>query len=98
MKNLFQRLSNVGTIITLASLIVLLLGLTGVVEVDSEKIMNIVYVVCSIGVLLGVLNNPETSGIDLPGLNYPIYKQPNLGVDEEAKAKESLKKEQGIDQ
>lgn len=98
MKNLFERLRNVGTIITLASLVVLLLSLTGVIEVDSEKVMNIVYALCSIGVLLGVLNNPETSGIDLPGINYPIYKQPNLGVDETVQAKESLKKEQGINQ
>lgn len=97
MKNLFERLRNVGTIITLASLVVLLLSLTGVVAVDSEKVMNIVYVVCSIGVVLGVLNNPETSGIDLPGVNYPVYNKPQLGVDEEAKAKESLKKEKGIE-
>lgn len=86
MKNLFQRLTNVGTIITLASLVVLLLSLTGVVEVDSEKVMNIVYVACSIGVLLGILNNPETSGIDLPGVNYPVFKEPNLKVDEIAEA------------
>lgn len=97
MKTMLERFKNVGTIITLASLVVMLLGATGVFEVDSEKVMNIVYLLCSIGTLVGIFNNPETSGIDLPGVDYPIFKQPDFSIEEETRASESLKKEKGIE-
>lgn len=65
MKDLLVRLSNVGTIIALASVILFILNNCGIL-VDNDKIMNIINGLCSIGVLLGFLNNPETNGLDLP--------------------------------
>ncbi|SKC62686.1 hypothetical protein [Maledivibacter halophilus] len=62
---MLKRLKNPGTIITLVSLVVLILVTNGV-EVDSERVMTTVKAVCSIGVVLGILNNPDTSGLDLP--------------------------------
>ncbi|EES47862.1 hypothetical protein NE172_10945 [Clostridium botulinum] len=67
MKNteLIERLKNPGTIITLVSLVILVLTTNGVL-VDNERVMTTVQAFCSIGVILGVLNNPGTDGVDLP--------------------------------
>lgn len=65
---MLRRLKNPGTIITLTSLIILIL-ITNGIEVDSDRIMTTVKAICSIGVILGILNNPETPGLDLPFLN-----------------------------
>lgn len=62
---MLNRLKNPGTIITLVSLEVLILTTNGI-EVDSERIMTTVKAIWSIGVVLGILNNPDTSGKDLP--------------------------------
>lgn len=62
---MLNRLKNPGTMITLASLIVLILTTNGI-EVDSERIITTIKAVCSIGVVLGILNNPDTPGLDLP--------------------------------
>lgn len=64
---MLKRLKNPGTIITLVSLVVLILTTNGI-EVDSERIMITVKAICSIGVVLGILNNPDTAGLDLPFL------------------------------
>ncbi|AOR23021.1 hypothetical protein [Clostridium taeniosporum] len=64
-KELIERLKNSGTIITLVSLVILVLTTNGVL-VDNEKVMTTVQAICSIGVILGILNNPETDGVDLP--------------------------------
>ncbi|NFI51677.1 hypothetical protein FDA52_01560 [Clostridium botulinum] len=60
-----ERLKNPGTIITLVSLVILVLTTNGVL-VDNERVMTTVQAFCSIGVILGVLNNPGTDGVDLP--------------------------------
>lgn len=65
MTNLLNRLKNTGTIISIASLIVLILTTNGF-EIDNERIMVTVKSLCGIGVLLGVLNNSETAGLDNP--------------------------------
>ena len=57
MKSIINRLNNKGTIISLVALIVSLLLQFGV-DIDSEKILGIVQTVCSILILLGVMNNP----------------------------------------
>ncbi|MGN2336776.1 hypothetical protein FDC58_16795 [Clostridium botulinum] len=62
---LIERLKNPGTIITLVSLVILVLTTNGVL-VDNERVMTTVQAICSIGVILGVLNNPGTDGVDLP--------------------------------
>ena len=66
--DLGKRMSNVGTILALVSAIVFILMQFGI-TVDSEKVNNVVEAVCSILVLLGILNNPKSSGIYLPFVN-----------------------------
>lgn len=65
MKEYLKRFNNVGSIIAVTSLVVLILTTVGV-EVDNDKVMIIVKALCSIGVILGVLNNSTTPGIDFP--------------------------------
>ena len=57
MKSIINRLNNRGTIISLVALIVSLLLQFGI-DINSEKIIGIVQTVCSILILLGVMNNP----------------------------------------
>ena len=67
--SLKSRLTNVGTIISLASIVVVILLQAGVIdETMSETIKTIIYLLCSAGVLLGILNNPKGNGIYLPGI------------------------------
>ena len=66
--DLGKRVSNVGTILALVSAVVFILMQFGI-TVDSEKVNNVVEAVCSILVLLGILNNPKTGGIYLPFVN-----------------------------
>lgn len=65
MNELFKRLKNTGTILSLVSAGVLILTVNGV-GVDNNRVMTTVKALCSIGVLLGVLNNPTTPGVDNP--------------------------------
>lgn len=74
LQDLLKRLSNVGTIIALASVIVFILNNCGIL-VDNEQIMNIISGLCSIGVLLGFLNNPQDSGVYLPFINDNLNKK-----------------------
>ena len=59
-KSLVTRLNNKGTIVSLTALIVSLLCQFGV-NIDSEKILTIVQTICSILILLGLLNDPTNS-------------------------------------
>lgn len=59
-KSLVTRLNNKGTIVSLAALIVSLLCQFGL-TIDSEKILTIVQTICSILILLGLLNDPTNS-------------------------------------
>lgn len=67
-KDYVTRFKNPGTIITLASLVILLLTTNGV-TVDNERVMTTVKTVCSILVVLGIMNNTDTAGLDIPGIN-----------------------------
>ena len=68
MKSLLDRLNNKGTIISLAALIVSLLVQFGF-NIDSDKVMGIVQTICSILIILGVLNDPtENSTGYIPGV------------------------------
>lgn len=62
-KEILIRLKNPGTIVSLTSLIILILTVNGV-GLDDNRIMTTVKALCSIGILLGILNNPTTSGTD----------------------------------
>ena len=59
-KSLVTRLNNKGTIVSLAALIVSLLCQFGL-NIDSEKILTIVQTICSILIILGLLNDPTNS-------------------------------------
>ncbi|MEN8079431.1 hypothetical protein ABFP60_20980, partial [Clostridioides difficile] len=56
LKSILTRLNNKGTIISLAALIVSLLCQFGL-NIDSDKILGIVQTICSILILLGLLND-----------------------------------------
>lgn len=64
-KTYFKRLSNPGSIVSLAVLIGSLLMQFGV-RVDMEWVDTTIRIVCAILVTIGILNNPTTGGIDLP--------------------------------
>lgn len=59
-KSLVTRLNNKGTIISLTALIVSLLVQFGL-EINSDKIIGIVQTICSILIILGLLNDPTDS-------------------------------------
>ena len=69
LKSILKRLNNKGTIVSLAALIVSLLCQFGL-NIDSEKILTIVQTICSILILLGLLNDPtdSTKGY-IPGIS-----------------------------
>ena len=68
-KSLVTRLNNKGTIVSLAALIVSLLVQFGL-EINSDKIIGIVQTICSILIILGLLNDPtdSTKGY-IPGIS-----------------------------
>lgn len=69
LKSIATRLNNKGTIISLAALIVSLLIQFGV-DIDSEKILGIVQTICSILILLGLLNDPtQNTKAYIPGVS-----------------------------
>lgn len=73
-----SRLTNVGTIISLASIVVIILLQAGIIDqAMGETIKTIVYLLCSAGVILGILNNPKGDGLYLPGIDYKLWTNPN---------------------
>lgn len=65
MKNYLQRFKNSGTIISLVGLIGILLNQLGF-AVDVDWLNAITNTLCSIFIILGICNDPNTAGIDLP--------------------------------
>ena len=69
LKSILTRLNNKGTIVALAALITSLVIQFGF-NIDSEKILGIVNTICSILILLGVLNDPtENTKAYIPGIS-----------------------------
>lgn len=68
MNKYLKRLKNPATIIGIFGYTLTIFSTLGF-SIDNEAIMTIVQSICAIAVLLGILNNPETSGIDLPKKN-----------------------------
>lgn len=62
---ILNRLKNTGTIVAIGSAAVMIATNLGF-DIDSEKVLYIINAICSVGVALGVLNNPTTSGLDNP--------------------------------
>ena len=68
-KSILARLNNRGTILALAALIVSLLCQFGL-DINSDKIMGIIDTICSILILLGVLNDPTDNAKGfIPGIS-----------------------------
>lgn len=68
-KSILTRLDNKGTIISLAALVVSLLCQFGF-NINSDKILGVVNTICSILILLGVLNDPtQNNKAYIPGLS-----------------------------
>ena len=65
MKQYLERLKNPATVLAIVGYVITILFNAGL-QVDSDAITTITTSVCGICVLLGVMNNPETKGIDLP--------------------------------
>ena len=61
---ILERLKNPGTIITIVSATLLIASNCGL-EVDNEAVMTSVRAACTIGIALGVLNNPTIPGLHL---------------------------------
>lgn len=74
-KSLLTRLNNKGTLIALAGLIVSLLVQFGV-DIDSEKVISMVQTICSILIILGVLNDP-IEGVNgyIPGVSDKLIEK-----------------------
>lgn len=69
LKSILKRLNNKGTIISLAALIVSLLIQFGI-NINSEQVLGIVQTICSILILLGLLNDPtESTSPYIPGIS-----------------------------
>ena len=64
---ILERLKNPGTIITIVWETLLIASNCGL-EVDNEAVMTSVRAACTIGIALGVLNNPTIPGLHLPFL------------------------------
>ncbi|MDQ0150555.1 phage holin [Eubacterium multiforme] len=62
-KEILKRLKNTGTIVAITSAAIMIIANLGF-SVDGDKVMYIVNALCSVGVALGVLNNPTSPGID----------------------------------
>lgn len=67
-KKYLERFKNVGTVISVASLVGLLLLQFGV-KIDLVWLDTTVKIICGLGIALGVMNNPTTPGLDIPGTN-----------------------------
>ena len=65
MKKYLERLENPATIIGITGYALTILSTLGF-NIDNDAVLAVVNSLCAICVLLGLLNNPETSGIDLP--------------------------------
>ena len=61
----WNRFKNPGTVIALVGMIGLLVKQFGI-EVDLEWLDTTINLVCSILVVIGLMNNPNTKGIDHP--------------------------------
>lgn len=74
-KSILNRLNNKGTIIALASLVVSLLVQFGL-NIDSDKVIGIVQTICSILIILGVLNDPvDNTAAYIPGVVDKLTKK-----------------------
>ena len=78
LKSIVIRLNNKGTIISLAALVVSLLCQFGL-NIDSEKVLGIVQTICSILILLRLLNDPtENTMAYIPGISDKLIESKKI--------------------
>ena len=78
LKSIVIRLNNKGTIISLAALVVSLLCQFGL-NIDSEKVLGLVQTICSILILLGLLNDPtENTMAYIPGISDKLIESKKI--------------------
>ncbi|MPM43219.1 hypothetical protein SDC9_89892 [bioreactor metagenome] len=65
MKEYLKRLKNPGTILSVVSIVGLLLVQFGF-KIDLVWLDTTGKLICSLGILIGIFNNPTTGGVDLP--------------------------------
>ena len=82
MLSYLEKLKNTGTIIALGGLVGSLLIQFGF-NFDSETFNNIIKIICNILVILGICNNPTTSGLDLPVSTTSEVEAESSGATEE---------------
>ena len=63
--NYLKRFQNVGTIIALVGAIGLVLKQFGI-EVDTKWLNDTTTAICYVLIILGIVNNADTPGIDIP--------------------------------
>ena len=69
LKSILTRLNNKGTVTALAALVIELLLQFGV-KIDSTKVLTIINIICSISILLGVMNDPTSDNeMYIPGIS-----------------------------
>lgn len=64
-KDYLQRLKNPATVLGITGLILNILVINNI-NIDSEIIYQTIQSICGILILLGIMNNPETDGVDFP--------------------------------
>lgn len=70
MNNYIKRFANPGTLLAILSVLGML-GLQFGLDIDMAWLDATGRLLCSLGVLIGIINNPTTPGIDLPFISKP---------------------------
>lgn len=79
LKSILNRLNNKGTILAIVGLVLNILIQLGF-QVESDKITNIVNIVCTLLVSLGILNNPvDNKEAYIPGISDKLVEKKNEG-------------------
>lgn len=75
LKSILNRLNNKGTILAIVGLVLNILIQLGF-QVESDKITNIVNIVCTLLVSLGILNNPvDNKEAYIPGISDKLVEK-----------------------
>lgn len=75
LKSILNRLNNKGTILAIVGLVLNILIQLGF-QVESDKITNIVNIVCTLLVSLGILNNPvDNKEAYIPGVSDKLVEK-----------------------
>lgn len=78
LKSILNRLNNKGTILAIVGLLLNLCIQLGF-EVQTEKITEIVNIICTILVSLGILNNPvDTKEMYIPGVSDKLIEKKEI--------------------